>query len=48
MLPEDASSRVASEFQAANFGGETSTANIVVEGADKADKTKKRKRKVKT
>ena len=27
VLPEDAGSRVASEFQADNFGGETSTAN---------------------
>jgi uncharacterized membrane protein YdfJ with MMPL/SSD domain len=37
VLPEDASSRVASEFQAANFGGETSSASIVVEGGDQAE-----------
>ncbi|MBA2559159.1 MAG: MMPL family transporter [Propionibacteriales bacterium] len=34
VLPADAPSRVTADLQAAEFGGERSTANIVVEGAD--------------
>jgi trehalose monomycolate/heme transporter len=34
VLPPDAPSHVAADVQAAEFGGETSTANIIVEGAD--------------
>ena len=39
VLPTDAPSRVAAEFQAARFGGETSSANIVVRGADQGELT---------
>ena len=39
VLPADSPSRVAAEFQADAFGGEASTANIVLEGADKATLT---------
>lgn len=37
VLPADAPSRVASEFQAAEFGGETSSAAVVVQGATPAE-----------
>jgi RND superfamily putative drug exporter len=36
VLPPDAPSHVAADMQADRFGGETSTASIVVEGADEA------------
>ena len=39
VLPSDAPSRVAAEVQAAKFGGETSSANIVVRGADQGELT---------
>jgi trehalose monomycolate/heme transporter len=37
VLPEDAPSRIASDKQAELFGGEQSTANVVVTGADPAE-----------
>jgi RND superfamily putative drug exporter len=39
VLPADAPSRVAAEVQAAKFGGETSSANIVVRGAGQGELT---------
>jgi uncharacterized membrane protein YdfJ with MMPL/SSD domain len=39
VLPADSPSRVAAEFQADTFGGEVSTANIVLDGADEATLT---------
>lgn len=39
VLPADSPSRVAAQFQADTFGGEVSSANIVLEGADKATLT---------
>jgi RND superfamily putative drug exporter len=39
VLPSDAPSRVAAGVQAAKFGGETSSANIVVRGADQGELT---------
>jgi RND superfamily putative drug exporter len=39
VLPADAPSHVAADVQAERFGGETSTASVVVEGADEATLT---------